>query len=216
MYGSSRFAIYEAIKREYKNVRAVEPTISILIPAAAVSGFIGGVIGNPADLANVRMQNDSALPPAMRRSYTNVIDAFIRIGREDGFRGYSRGVWANASRAAMMTSCQLASYDGFKNVLTQQLGLKDNLATHFSASGLAALVAVTLCSPVDVIKTQIMSSTQTRPVLEIVRDIYRAEGPRWLLKGWVVSFARVGPQTITTFVLLEQHRKFYRRLKGIE
>ncbi|MCJ1300047.1 Mitochondrial dicarboxylate transporter [Hypocenomyce scalaris] len=216
MYGSSRFAIYETIKSEYKNVRAAEPTIYILLAAAAVSGFIGGVIGNAADVANVRMQNDSALPPAMRRSYTSVIDAFIRIGREDGFHGYSRGVWVNASRAAIMTSCQLGSYDGFKNILTRQLGLKDNTATHFSASALAALVATTLCSPVDVIKTQIMSSTHTRPVLETVRGIYRAEGPRCLLRGWVPSFTRVGPQTVVTFVLLEQHKKLYRRYKGIE
>lgn len=34
---------------------------------AGLGGFAGGFVGNPADLVNVRMQNDVKLPPEQRR-----------------------------------------------------------------------------------------------------------------------------------------------------
>jgi hypothetical protein len=40
---------------------------------------LGSLIGNPADLALIRMQADNQLPEAERRNYKNVIDAFSRI-----------------------------------------------------------------------------------------------------------------------------------------
>jgi len=42
--------------------------------------------------------------------------------------------------------------------LSLQSFFKDNVTTHFSASLLAGLVATTVCSPFDVIKTRIMNS----------------------------------------------------------
>lgn len=34
---------------------------------AGLGGFFGGFVGNPADLVNVRMQNDMKLSPEHRR-----------------------------------------------------------------------------------------------------------------------------------------------------
>lgn len=212
MYGSTRFAIYETIKTKYKVRTQKEASVAVKISAASFAGFVGGIVGNPADLANVRMQSDSTLPPASRRNYKSVIDAFVRFKREEGWRGYTRGVWANSSRASIMTACQLASYDSFKDLLLHKLGLKDNLGTHFAASILAGLVATTICSPVDVIKSRIMSQTQNRSIVYVARDLWRTEGLRWLFRGWTPSFIRTGPHTVATFIFLEQHKKIYRRL----
>ena len=49
---------------------------------ALIAGFIGSLVGNPADLALIRMQADARLPHAERRNYTNVINAFTRISKE--------------------------------------------------------------------------------------------------------------------------------------
>lgn len=46
---------------------------------ASFAGFVGSIVGNPADLALIRMQADSRLPPAERRNYGNVVNAFRRI-----------------------------------------------------------------------------------------------------------------------------------------
>ena len=160
------------------------------------------------------MQNDSTLPADQRRNYRNVFDAWRRMHREPGgfVKNSFRGVWANSSRAAVMTSSQLVAYDAFKDLLIKSFGMSDGLITHFSSSTLAGLVATTLCSPVDVIKTQIMKSgpAETKPILTMIRENFAAEGAKWMFRGWVPSFTRLGPQTIATFVILEQHRKLYR------
>lgn len=38
-----------------------------MVGMASVSGAVGGFVGVPADLVNVRMQNDIKLPPENRR-----------------------------------------------------------------------------------------------------------------------------------------------------
>jgi dicarboxylate transporter 10 len=215
LYGTSRFALYETIKTYYQRQSQDPPTLSVLIPAAAASGFVGGIIGNPADLANVRMQCDRGLPLVSRRGYSHIFDAWIRMAKEEGWQCLMRGWGPNAIRAGLMTSSQLASYDSFKSILTRDLGMGDNMRTHFASSVLASLVATTVCSPVDVIKTRIMSSSEPVSVPKLVRHISRAEGLRWMWRGWVPSFGRLGPQTVVTFMLLEQHKLLYRTLYGL-
>jgi solute carrier family 25 (mitochondrial dicarboxylate transporter), member 10 len=183
---------------------------------ASTSGFLGGIAGNPADILNVRMQNDASLPAADRRNYKHAIDGLIRMVREEGFGSLFRGVWPNSTRAVLMTASQLASYDIFKKELLQRTNMGDTLTTHFSASFMAGFVATTVCSPVDVIKTRVMSAKTKESLLELVTRITKQEGFGWMFKGWVPSFVRLGPHTICTFLFLEQHKKIWRKWHGYE
>ena len=215
-YSTTRFGIYEELKSDYTTPTS-KPALPALIAMASTSGFIGGIAGNPADVLNVRMQHDAALPPAQRRNYKNAIDGLVRMARDEGLRSLFRGVWPNSMRAVLMTASQLASYDGFKRMLVTRAGLDEtHLGTHFGASLCAGAVATTVCSPVDVLKTRIMSAKESKSVMRLLGDVYRAEGVRWVFRGWVPSFIRLGPHTIATFLFLEQHKKIYRRLKGVD
>jgi dicarboxylate transporter 10 len=214
-YSTTRFGVYEELKSDFTTPKH-SPSLPNLIAMASTSGFIGGVAGNPADVLNVRMQHDAALPKAERRNYKNAIDGLIRMTKEEGWKSLFRGVWPNSMRAVLMTASQLASYDGFKRVLIQNTPLEDGLTTHFVASFMAGFVATTVCSPVDVIKTRIMSASESQGLAKLLADIYRVEGVGWMFRGWVPSFIRLGPHTIATMIFLEQHRKIYRKLRGFE
>ncbi|KAF2424417.1 mitochondrial carrier [Tothia fuscella] len=214
-YSTTRFGVYEK-QKEYFTTGTTQPSFLTLVGMASTSGFLGGVAGNPADVLNVRMQHDAALPKAERRNYKHAIDGLIRMTREEGAKSLWKGVWPNSMRAVLMTASQLASYDGFKRIILAHTSLTDNLTTHFTASLAAGFVATTICSPVDVIKTRIMSSTENKSIGVLLRDIYRAEGLGWMFRGWVPSFIRLGPHTIATFIFLEQHKKIYRSLKGVD
>lgn len=181
---------------------------------ASTSGFLGGIAGNPADILNVRMQNDAALPAAERRNYKHAIDGLFRMIREEGVGSLFRGVWPNSTRAVLMTASQLASYDLFKQELLERFKMKDDLKTHFSASFMAGFVATTVCSPVDVIKTRVMSAKTRENIFTLVTQITKNEGLTWVFRGWLPSFVRLGPHTIATFMFLEQHKKIYRQIKG--
>ncbi|KAF2460611.1 mitochondrial carrier domain-containing protein [Lineolata rhizophorae] len=212
-YSTTRFGVYEELKGIAASARS-SPSFPTLVAMASASGFLGGVAGNPADVLNVRMQHDAALPPSERRNYKHALDGLARMVRDEGWASLWRGVWPNSMRAVLMTASQLASYDGFKRALLQHTTLEDNLATHFTASFMAGFVATTICSPVDVIKTRIMSASERKGLARFLADIYNVEGLGWVFKGWAPSFIRLGPHTIATFLFLEQHKKIYRRLRG--
>lgn len=61
-YSLTRFGIYEATKRRVKSDK-----FYVKVAIAAGAGCVGGLVGTPADLVNVRMQNDIKLPPEQRR-----------------------------------------------------------------------------------------------------------------------------------------------------
>lgn len=214
-YSTTRFGVYEELKETFTTAKEA-PSLPALIAMASTSGFLGGIAGNPADILNVRMQNDASLPPEKRRNYKHAIDGLARMVKDEGVRSLFRGVWPNSIRAVLMTASQLASYDVFKQQLLQRTNLGDNLTTHFSASIMAGFVATTVCSPVDVIKTRVMSAHTQEGIMTLIKNITAKEGLGWVFKGWVPSFIRLGPHTVATFMFLEQHKKIYRKVKGYE
>lgn len=48
--------------------------MAYLLPSSVCSGAVGGLAGNFADVINIRIQNDSALDPHLRRKYKNAFD----------------------------------------------------------------------------------------------------------------------------------------------
>ncbi|CAG2060005.1 unnamed protein product, partial [Timema podura] len=131
---------------------------------ASIGGTIGGFIGTPADVINVRMQNDIKLPPEKRRNYKHVLDGLWRIHREEGLRGLFSGATMATGRSVLMTIGQLSFYDQIKMYLMSHTSLKDNITTHFTTSVLAVssafrgAIATTLTQPIDVIKTRTMNA----------------------------------------------------------
>ncbi|KUI57730.1 Mitochondrial dicarboxylate transporter [Cytospora mali] len=217
-YSTVRFGIYEEAKtRLTKQNGGTQPSFPVLVALSCTSGFMGGIAGNAADICNVRMQHDAVLPSAQRRNYKHALDGMVTMARTEGLMSWYRGVLPNSMRAAAMTASQLASYDTFKNLLIGYTPMKDNLSTHFTASFLAGAVAATVTSPVDVLKTRVMSqSGKSVSIGTLLREITAAEGLGWMFKGWVPSFLRLGPHTICTFIFLEMHRKAYRHIEGLD
>lgn len=222
-YSTIRFGVYEDLKVRFAPApnpstpnKPSQPSLPRLILLSSFSGLLGGIAGNPGDVLNVRMQSDASLPTSSRRNYNNALDGLLRMIREEGLSSLFRGVSANASRALLMNSSQLASYDAFKHMfLTNPLfHFPDTIATHFLSSLLAGFVATTICSPVDVVKSRIMSmSTEggKATLMGMIAKAQREEGLLWMFRGWVPSFIRLGPQTVFTMLFFEQHKKWWRQ-----
>ncbi len=108
-YSTTRFGIYEELKARASRGGRSQPSAPTLVALASLAGLVGGVAGNAADVINVRMQHDAALPVAERRNYRHAADGLLRMTRDEGFASWFRGVWPNSLRAAAMTASQLAS-----------------------------------------------------------------------------------------------------------
>jgi len=205
-YSTTRFAIYEAMKKQVSPDGEAVPFSQRLV-MAAVAGACGGFVGTPGDLVNVRMQNDIKLAQEVRRNYKHAVDGMVRVAREEGVRTLFSGAnWATG-RAILMTIGQLCFYDSVKQSLMATPYFEDNLLTHFTASLAAGAIATTMTQPLDVLKTRSMNAKpgEFSSSVDLIR--YTAKnGPMAFYKGYVPAFVRLGPQTILTFVLFEQLR----------
>ncbi|OLY78066.1 Mitochondrial dicarboxylate transporter [Smittium mucronatum] len=213
-YSTTRFGVYEAITNQFKSGKSRFHPLKMheLIFASSVGGLLGGLVGNPFDVAVVRMQTDFKLPPSERKNYKHGVDALIKIARTEGFSKLYSGLIPNLGVSMVMTISQIASYDFFKQNIIKYSNLNPtDPSLHFISSILASLTAATAVSPIDVSKTRIMNSKtkEYNGLLDALIKIPRQEGFIALFKGWTPSFLRLAPHTILMFLILEQLKILY-------
>lgn len=85
-YTTTRLGVYQLLEDHF-GPQGLLGNIGMGVTA----GGVGAVVGNPAEVALVRMTADGRLPLADRRNYSNAIEALIRIAREEGVRVLWRG-----------------------------------------------------------------------------------------------------------------------------
>ncbi|XP_073997437.1 dicarboxylate carrier 1 [Rhodnius prolixus] len=208
-YSTARFGIYEVCKQSLSPTgESVSFPVRVLI--AGVAGAAGGLVGTPADMINVRMQNDVKLPPDQRRNYKHALDGLWKVYHQEGFSRCFSGASTATSRATFMTIGQLSFYDQFKMLLLKLDAFEDNPTTHFLASLSAAGIATALTQPLDVLKTRAMNAKPGEFKNLLAIAAYTAKlGPLGFFKGFIPAFVRLGPHTILTFLFLEQLRTHF-------
>lgn len=210
-YSTTRFGLYEIMKQSVNEDTTLLPFHQKVL-IAGISGAAGGFLGTPADVVNVRMQNDIKLPHDLRRNYHHVIDGMLTVIRYEGLKALFSGTTMATTRAILMTIGQLSMYDQFKHLLLTQTPegtLKDDTVTHLIASLMAGTTATTLTQPLDVVKTRLMNANKGhyKGAMDVARSILNDYGPVGFFRGFVPAFIRLAPHTMLTFVFLEELRK---------
>ncbi|KAL7143911.1 hypothetical protein ABFS83_08G223100 [Erythranthe nasuta] len=219
LYSTTRMGLYEVLKTKWTDPETKTMPLTSKIGAGLVAGGIGAAVGNPADVAMVRMQADGRLPVSQRRNYKSVVDAITQMSRSEGIGSLWRGSSLTVNRAMLVTASQLASYDHFKELILEKGLMNDGLGTHVTASFAAGFVASVASNPVDVIKTRVMNmrveegaAPPYKGAVDCAMKTIRAEGPMALYKGFIPTISRQGPFTVVLFVTLEQVRKLFKDL----
>ncbi|XP_071999817.1 mitochondrial uncoupling protein 4 [Engystomops pustulosus] len=187
---------------------------------AVVGGMAAGAIGqffaSPTDLVKVQMQMEGkrrleGKPPRVRGVY----HAFVTIVSKGGIRGLWAGWVPNVQRAALVNMGDLTTYDTVKHFLLRNTNLKDNSLCHSISSICAGLVAATLGTPADVIKTRIMNQPRDKHGRGILykssTDCFiqavRGEGFMSLYKGFIPTWMRMAPWSLVFWLTYEQIRR---------
>ncbi|KAL3083492.1 hypothetical protein niasHS_011294 [Heterodera schachtii] len=233
-YTTTRLGIYTWLLEQFSNnnnsititvatgqqtAPAAPPSFALKALLGMSAGGIASVVGNPMDLALVRMTADGRLPPAQRRNYSSVLNALVRVTREEGVLTLWRGCTPTVIRAMVVNAAQLATYSQAKQQLLASGHFRDGIPLHFCASMISGLATTVASMPVDIVKTRIqnMSVVDGRPefsgVVDVVRRVLANEGIFALWKGFLPYYMRLGPHTVLTFILLEQMNALYKRLK---
>ena len=147
-YSTLRLGLYEPIKRSLGDSKAVWTKFM----AAALSGMIGSALANPADLLKTRAQ---AQPPGEYQPLSwHVKDIYNNHG---GIKGFYTGVGPTVIRATLLNSTKLGTYDTIKHAIIDNGYMKEGLKCQFVASVFAGFFMTIVTSPMDNIKTRVMS-----------------------------------------------------------
>ncbi|EGD77243.1 2-oxoglutarate/malate carrier protein [Salpingoeca rosetta] len=213
-YTTTRLGVYNMLLDKAMTASDGELSFASKAGIGLTAGAVGAVVGTPAEIALIRMSSDGSRPAAERRGYTSVFNALSRIAREEGVLTLWRGCGPTVARAMVVNAAQLATYTQAKQVIKQTFEL-DGIGLHFSASMVSGLATTAASMPVDILKTRIQNMNYVNGVpefkgpLHVASHIVRSEGVFALWKGFLPYYARLGPHTVLTFIILEQLNKAY-------
>lgn len=217
VYTGCRMAAYEQLR---ENVLRRDADGNFPLWKAVVSGLTAGAFGqflaSPTDLIKVQMQMEGrrrleGKPPRVK----GTVHAFQKILVEGGLKGLWKGWVPNVQRAALVNMGDLATYDTVKRSILRHTSLQDNYVTHTLSSCASGLVAATMGTPADVIKTRIMNQPTDssgrgllyRSSVDCLLITVREEGFLALYKGFLPIWARMAPWSLTFWLSYEQVRK---------
>lgn len=203
-YGGLRLGLYDPIRNLVSSSQfggVDENRVTTKLLAGGCSGALAAFTLNPTELVKTRrMKGDS---------WQTIKTQVARDGVSSLWRGSSMA----ASRAALLTASQVAAYGEVKRLWIQMVpNAKDDWMAHVGASAAAGLITTATTNPVDVVKTRMFISGEGKKLsakeaaMEVVREYGALRGA---MRGFTANYIRLGPQTMVTFVVAEELRKWF-------
>lgn len=215
-YTTTRLGIYTWLFETFS--KDSTPSFAVKAALGMTAGGIGSFVGNPTEVALIRMTSDGRLPADQRRNYSSVFNAIARIYKEEGIAALWRGCIPTIGRAMVVNAAQLATYSQAKQAILGTKYIEDGIFCHFVASMISGLATTIASMPVDIAKTRIqnMRIVDGKPeysgTLDVFKKVIKNEGFFSLWKGFTPYYMRLGPHTVITFILLEQMNSLYFKL----
>jgi solute carrier family 25 oxoglutarate transporter 11 len=201
VYTTARLGFFDTFMKRLA-VRAKENGTAVGFKERAGAGLAAGglaaVVGNPADLALIRMQSDGMKPAAQRANYTSVVDALTRISKNEGVLRLWAGAYPTVVRAMALNFGQLAFFSEAKAQL-KNTSLSSRSQT-LTASAVAGFFASFLSLPFDFMKTRLQKQTRapdgTMPykgMFDCFRKVAKEEGLLRFYRGFGTYYVRIAP-----------------------
>ena len=174
--------------------------------AGASAGTLGAFFGNPADLVLIRLQSDKTLPLEKRRNYTGVVNAFVRIVKDEGVTALWKGASATMTRACFLNVGMLTVNSEAVEQFEKR-GYK-GWEAKVGASTLAGFFASFLSLPFDFAKTRIQKQTPDangvlpyKNLPHCMLKIFQSEGITAFWRGFPTYFTRIAPHVVIVLIL---------------
>ncbi|KAI9841398.1 MAG: putative mitochondrial 2-oxoglutarate/malate carrier protein [Sclerophora amabilis] len=167
--------------------------------AGLSAGGLAAMIGNPADLALIRMQSDGLKPKDKRANYRSVVDALMRISKSEGVYALWAGAFPTVVRAMALNFGQLAFFSEAKQQLKARTQISSRSQT-LTASAIAGFFASFFSLPFDFAKTRLQKQ-QKGPdgklpyasMVDCFRKVAKEEGLLRFYRGFGTYYVRIAP-----------------------
>ncbi|RMJ07731.1 Mitochondrial thiamine pyrophosphate carrier 1 [Fusarium euwallaceae] len=181
--------------------------------AGAASGAAATGITYPLDLLRTRFAAQGR-----HRIYRSLRSAIWDIKRDEGWRGFFRGIGPGLGQIVPFMGLFFVSYESLRTSLE---GLHMPWGSGDATAGMmASILAKTAVFPLDLVRKriQVQGPSRSRYVYEnipeystargAIRSILRTEGFRGLYKGLPISLIKAAPASAVTLWTYEQTMRF--------
>ncbi|KAK4665843.1 putative mitochondrial 2-oxoglutarate/malate carrier protein [Podospora pseudopauciseta] len=177
--------------------------------AGLSAGGLAAMLGNPADLALIRMQSDGLKPVAERKNYKSVIDALTSIAKSEGVGALWAGAAPTVVRAMALNFGQLAFFSEAKAQLKQRTQWSANAQT-LTASAVAGFFASFFSLPFDFVKTRLQKQSRGpdgklpyKSMVDCFAKVAKQEGVMRFYRGFGTYYVRIAPHAMVTLIVAD-------------
>lgn len=166
--------------------------------AGLMAGGLAATLGNPADLALIRMQSDGMKPLIERKNYSSVFAALTCIAKNEGVGALWAGATPTVGRAMALNFGQLAFFSEAKERLSDT-SMNPKFQT-LGASAIAGFFASFFSLPFDFTKTRLQKQVKGddgklpyRGMFDCFAKVAREEGVFRFYRGFGTYYVRIAP-----------------------
>ena len=186
--------------------------------AGAGAGIAACVLTYPLDFIRARLTLQSG-PNAL---YGGIVDGCRQVYRNEGIRGFYRGLWPSVVGIAPYLGLDFAVYEGLKKCIPVdgEEGKPAKTAL-FGCGAVAGTVGQCVSYPIDTVRRRLQvqgfgpaaaAYHYGHSIAATMKTIVKEEGVRGLYKGMTANLAKVAPAVSISFVTYE----YMRELLGLE
>ncbi|KAB8200709.1 mitochondrial carrier domain-containing protein [Aspergillus parasiticus] len=198
--------------------RIAEPVVAAFV-AGGVAGAVSRTIVSPLERLKILLQIQSVGREEYRLS---IWKALVKIGKEEGWRGFMRGNGTNCIRIIPYSAVQFGSYNFYKRFAEPTPDAELSPVRRLICGGAAGITSVTITYPLDIVRTRLSIQSASFAALGQRNGsgklpgmfgtmvlIYKTEGGILALyRGIIPTVAGVAPYVGLNFMTYESVRKY--------
>jgi solute carrier family 25 S-adenosylmethionine transporter 26 len=190
--GALQFMFYEGTKDFFEKIKFVGDVPEML--AGAIGALGASVIRVPQEVLKQRVQADI---------YPNAFKGAQMLLKADGPMGFYKGYLATVSRDVPWNALSFMFFGQAKGMFKKLKGRAPTTEENLALGAIAGMTAAVIMTPVDVVKTRLMTGGASGGIVGTFNAILAEEGAAVLMKGVVPRVMFLAPLAAMTLSLYE-------------
>lgn len=188
-----QYPMSEFLKKKLNNNGYTSKHYNYMI--GGIAGVYGSIIGNPLQVIKIAVQTQDNTKNSI---------AYIKYNfKNNGIRGFYRGLTATAIKDFMFGSCYMGTYYTLRDIIGSDIWWKTFISGSFAQS-----LTWSLLIPIDFIKTSIQKSERKITIKDVIKSNYKKHGIRIFWKGVIPACVRTIPVSGTGMVGYESIKHY--------
>ncbi|KAI7864914.1 mitochondrial carrier domain-containing protein [Spinellus fusiger] len=198
------FTVYDYCKNTWSNRDGhQEKSWVVHITSAMTAGAASTTLTNPLWVIKTRFMTQTSRTDYQ---YKNTLDAFVTIARQEGIRGFYKGLGSSLIGISHV-AVQFPLYEKLKSILQTDHNSPPGSMTILLSSSFSKMAASMATYPHEVIRTRLQNQAKKpfkyNGIFHALKVIAREEGFRGFYKGMSANLLRTVPSSAITILTYE-------------